>query len=233
MKKIIVFIHGAGGGRWEWEYWRNYFRNQGFDCYCPTLTGDKDAIEEVTFDDYLLQIKKLIKQIGAKPIIIGASMGGIIAQKLAESKLAKAIVLINSVPPKGVTKKNKRKIKKYPPIIKWSTQSKLQDTINSMPEASRKTILWAHKRWRDESGKVLNEILKGIDINKKQITCPILVMAGKNDEDITPEESLEIAHYYNADYFAFEDVSHVGALLGKHFKKIAAVTGEWIESVLS
>ncbi len=57
-----------------------------------------------------------------------------------------------------------------------------------------------------------------------------MVVAGRADVDITPKVSQEIAKYYVADYYAFEGVSHVGALLGKRWQEIAAAVKSWIET---
>lgn len=232
IKQPIVFIHGAGGGGWEWEYWKIYFASFGYPCYAPTLTGNKKNLAEVSIFDYVKQLQQLTKKLKQKPIIIGASMGGWLAQKIGELEDTKGLVLVNSCPPKGVAT-NLWPTKKYsnvPPIIKWSTESTLQDTISCMPEATKKTILWAHPQWRDESGKVIRELRSGLSINKKQITKNILVVAGGNDVDLKPEVSHKLAEYHHADYFEFEGVSHVGALLGKRWKHIAITVKAWIEN---
>jgi pimeloyl-ACP methyl ester carboxylesterase len=193
--------------------------------------GNKKNLADVGIFDYLEELKDIVKKLKQKPIIIGASMGGFLAQKLAEIEDILSIVLINSVPPKGVASKlwPTQKYANVGNIIKWSTESTLQDTIDCMPEADKKTILWAHPKWRDESGKVIKELRSGLPINKKKITGRVLVIAGGNDVDITPQVSDKIAQYYNADYFQFEGVSHVGALLGKRWKEIAMIVKIWIE----
>ncbi len=228
-----VFIHGAGGGGWEWQYWAICFSSAGWACHTPTLKGNgKTNLAEVTFLDYIKELTKLIDSLPKKPIIIGASMGGILAQKLAEQGKAEAIILVNSAPPKGVASASWPTNNNDPAaIIKWSTESTLKDTRDCMPEADEKTILWAHPQWRDESGKVIREIRAGISIKKRNISCPVLVIAGKNDKDITCEVSRAVSEFYDADYFAFAGVSHVGALLGKRYWEIASQVSVWIKKL--
>ncbi len=231
-KPPILFIHGAGGGGWEWEYWKKYFVSHGYTCYAPTLTGKKKNLAAVGIFDYVKELQILVQMIKQKPIIIGASMGGFLAQKISELEPVAGIILVNSAPPKNVAIGlwPTKKYSNVDDIIKWSTESTLQDTIDCMPEATKKTILWAHPKWRDESGKVIKELRSGLLINKEKISGRVLVVAGKNDVDITPQVSYEIARYYSADYYAFEGVSHVGALLGKRWKDIAGVVKTWIEN---
>lgn len=232
-KPPIIFIHGAGGGGWEWKYWKRYFVSYGYTCYAPTLIGNKKNLADVSIFDYVEKLQHIVKKLKQKPFLIGASMGGWLAQKLAEIEDVLGIVLVNSVPPKGVAT-NLWPTKKYADVsdvIKWSTESTLQDTRDCMPEADEKTILWAHPKWRDESGKVIRELRSGLPINKKQITKKILVIAGKNDVDIAPEVSRALAEYYHADYYEFDSVSHVGALLGKRWNDIAIIVKTWIENI--
>lgn len=231
-KPPIIFIHGAGGGGWEWEYWKIYFESFGYMCFAPTLTGNKKNLAEVGIIDYVKELQHIVKKL-KKPVIIGVSMGGWLAQKIGELEDTKGLVLVNSCPPKGVATGlwPTKKYSNVPTIIKWSTESTLQETIDCMPEATKKTILWAHPQWRDESGKVIKELRSGLPIHKQLITKNILVIAGKNDVDITPEVSRRISNYYHADYFEFTGVSHVGALLGKRWKKIAASVKSWIETI--
>ncbi len=231
-KPPIIFIHGAGGGGWEWDYWKTYFESCGYVCFAPTLKGNKKNLADVSIFDYVRELQK-VKNSKQKPILIGASMGGFLAQKLAEIESVSGIVLVNSVPPKNVAA-GLWPTKKYAnstDVIRWSTESTLQDTIDCMPEATQKTIHWAHPKWRDESGKVIKELRSGLPIDKKKISGKVLVVAGKNDIDITPQVSYQIAQYYTADYYAFEGVSHVGALLGKRWQDIAGVVKTWIESI--
>ncbi|QQG41110.1 MAG: alpha/beta hydrolase [Candidatus Levyibacteriota bacterium] len=222
-KPPIIFIHGAGGGGWEWEYWKIYFESHEYRCYAPTLNGNKKPLKDVSIFDYVKQLQKIVATIKQKPIVIGASMGGWLAQKIGEVEDVAKIVLVNSAPPWPIKKSTH-----VPDVIKWSTESTLQDTTDCMPEATKKTILWAHPQWRDESGKVIKQLRSGLSINKEKIKARVLVISGGADVDITPKVSLEIAKYYNADYFKFKGVSHVGALLGKRWKDIAATAETWI-----
>ncbi|MBI2430707.1 MAG: alpha/beta hydrolase [Candidatus Levybacteria bacterium] len=224
-KPPIIFIHGAGGGGWEWAYWKKYFVFFGYSVYNPTLTVNNKQLADVGIFDYVEQLQNLVDKLSQKPYIIGASMGGFLAQKIGEIAPVAGIVLVNSVPPWPT-----KKYKYVPDVIRWSTESTLQDTIACMPEADKKTILLAHKKWRDESGKVIKELRSGLPIDRKKIQTKVLVIAGANDVDIKPEVSRKIALHYNADYFQFSGVSHVGALLGKRWKNIAALVKTWIES---
>lgn len=228
----LIFIHGAGGGSWEWDYWKNYFQSYGYDCIAPSLTGQKKQLAQVHFQDYVQELITQLDAMEQKPFILGASMGGLLAQKIAETMNLAGLILINSVAPKHIADMHggKYNTPERRDIIPWRTQSSLQDTARCMPEADKKTILWAHTQWRDESGSVIRDIRNGVCVKRPKKPTPTLVIAGNKDTEIHPLLSHHIATYYRADHFVFDGVSHVGALLGKHWEKIATITRSWIEA---
>lgn len=234
IKPTLLFIHGAGGGGWEWKYWQTYFTSLGWNTFSPTLTGTPLVdIHKRTFTHYCNQVQAMLDTVG--PVfLIGASMGGMIAQTLGVKNNLKGIILLNSVPPLSAAPGFfTHGSKDIPDIIRWSTQSSLSDTKACMPEADEQTMLWAHARWRDESGHVLREIRQGIQIQRTAITCPVLVLCGKDDNDIPEAVSMQIAKFYQADFMSFAKVSHVGALLGDRWQDVAHATKSWIEQINS
>ena len=111
--KTVVFIHGLFLNNQSWAEWETFFREKGYTTYAPVYPGHngnpselrKNAPENlgmVTFSDVVDQYEKFIQTLPEKPIIIGHSMGALVAQKLVEKELAEAAVIISSAPPKGV-----------------------------------------------------------------------------------------------------------------------------------
>lgn len=225
-KPTAIMIHGAGGGGWEYHYWQQPFKDAGFEVIAPDLLPTENDYAKTTFPDYLSQIQTHAKN--KKPLIlIGASMGGILALKSSESLKPDLIILINSVPPKGVGPA--RESKEHPPIIEWEN-GPIEDTRASLPDGDEATIAWAHPQWRNESGAVLNAIRLGIEVKKP--TCPVLVVIGEDDTDITAETSRAIAKWASADTFAYAKTSHIGPLMGHRRTEIASTVAAWCKSRL-
>lgn len=220
-KPVAVMVHGAGGGGWEWDFWKEVFEKSGWDVVAPDLVPAKDGLAKTSLDDYVKQVIDWCPQ-GRRFALIGASMGGMLALKAAEKTNPFAIVLINSVPPKGVT--SWKREGDVPDVIQWS-KSPLQETRDALWDSDEKTILWAHERWRDESGRVIRELREATAEKPK---CPVLVIASRKDDDIPPSVSLELAKYLDADYIEYANMSHVGPLLGKRARDVAKQTLEWL-----
>lgn len=110
--KTIIFIHGLFVNNESWKEWKTLFESEGYTCYTPAnpnhdgkpnklRLNPPEGLEDVRFEDWLLNLEKLIDTLPEKPILIGHSFGGLAAQKLVELGKAEAAVLISSAPPKG------------------------------------------------------------------------------------------------------------------------------------
>ncbi len=220
---VAVFIHGAGGGGWEWNAWRPVFEKAGWLCVNEDLLPAKSGVAETRFSDYLRQVEQLGQvHRNGKMVLIGASMGGILALKACESLNPDALVLVNSVGPAGIGSHNG---KTYPPVIEWS-KGTLKETQDSMPDSDEATIQFAFKHWRDESGAVLSEISKGIPVKKP--ACPLLVVLGDQDTDVPNEVGKTMAKNFHGDLRIYSGMSHVGPLLGKHAPEVAQWVLDWL-----
>ena len=219
----VVMIHGAGGGGWEYDLWKPVFQRAGYRVVAKDLEP-VGSLKETHFEDYLRQVQ-FWRPAGGKVVLIGASMGGILALRAAEQEPPAAIVLINGVPPAGIRPPSTDA--PAPPTVKWA-DGPLRDTEFSMPDSDRKTILWAWKKWRDESGAVLNEIRRGIPAGLPK--CPSLVVIGEKDTDILPVWSRQVAEWAGSDVRAYRDMSHVGPLLGTRATHVARDIISWLKS---
>lgn len=110
--KTVIFIHGLFVNNESWDEWKTFFENEGYTCYTPAnpkhdgspnklRLNPAQGLEEVRFEDWLINLESLIDTLPEKPILIGHSFGGLAAQKLVELGKAEAAVLISSAPPKG------------------------------------------------------------------------------------------------------------------------------------
>lgn len=226
-KGTAVMIHGAGGGGWEYDKWKPVFQRAGWSVIAKDLVPTNGKYEQTRFQDYVNQVVASAPKKG-RLVYVGASMGGILALKANEIRPADAVILVNSVAPKGVASMKIGDL--LPPVVKWAN-GPLKDTEDSMPDSDRKTILWAWKRWRDESGTVMNTIRAGVNARKPQ--CPTLVMIGNNDTDVAPEKSRLLAKWAGADVESYRGMSHVGPLLSTAAEHVAGDAVSWLTKRLS
>jgi pimeloyl-ACP methyl ester carboxylesterase len=109
----VIFIHGLWLHARSWDGWVERFRSAGYaDCSAPGWPGDPDTVEEARahpeaiadhgIDDVVAHFATLIAGLPAKPILVGHSFGGMIAQRLLGEDLAAAAIAIDAAQIKGV-----------------------------------------------------------------------------------------------------------------------------------
>jgi non-heme chloroperoxidase len=108
----VVFVHGLWLHASSWGAWVDLFREKGYEPSAPGWPGDGDTVEETRanpdrvagygIDAVVDHFAQAIGSLEAKPIVIGHSFGGLIAQRLLGQNLAGAAVAIDPAPIKGV-----------------------------------------------------------------------------------------------------------------------------------
>ena len=221
-----LMIHGAGGGGWEWNLWRGVFEAEGIDCIAPDLVPASAGLAGTGFGDYLAQLHAAVREVEA-PVLVGASLGGLLAVALAAHVPARALVLVNPLPPSPWHAALPPRAP-WPAVVPWGREASLEGTRRAMPDADDAACLYAFRRWRDESGTVLEAARGGIGLARPG--CPVLVIASVADTDVPPQVSAALATAWEASLLRV-DGSHVGPLLGRQAARVAAQAGAWLNGL--
>ena len=112
MTKNVVFIHGLWIHSSAWKPWQDLFEEKGYATVAPGWPGDLDTVEATRANpgglnnqgiaEICHHYADIIDGFDEKPIVIGHSFGGLIAQELLANNLASAAVAIDPAPIKGV-----------------------------------------------------------------------------------------------------------------------------------
>ena len=108
----VVFIHGLWLHATSWNRWLDLYRDAGYRPIAPGWPGEPDTVHaarenpnlvaDTGIDDAVAHFAEIIGALDAKPIIIGHSFGGLLAEKLLGQDLAAAAVAIDPAQIKGV-----------------------------------------------------------------------------------------------------------------------------------
>ena len=108
----VVFIHGLWLHATSWNSWLELYRDAGYEPVAPgwpgeppTVSGARenpDLVADTGIDDAVAHYTEIIEALDAKPIIVGHSFGGLLAEKLLGQDLAVAAVAIDPAQIKGV-----------------------------------------------------------------------------------------------------------------------------------
>jgi non-heme chloroperoxidase len=111
-KTPVVFIHGLWLLPSSWANWAAFFKQSGYAPLTPDWPNDPETVEEARANPDVFA-KKTLKQVAdhtteiinaldKKPVVIGHSTGGLLAQMLAGRGLSAATVAIDPGPFRGV-----------------------------------------------------------------------------------------------------------------------------------
>jgi non-heme chloroperoxidase len=108
----VVFVHGLWLLSASWDRWRALFEERGCTTLAPGWPDDPETVEQAKQDPEVFAHKRIkqvsdhyveaIRQLKAKPAVIGHSFGGLIAQRLAGEGVAAVTVAIDPAPFRGV-----------------------------------------------------------------------------------------------------------------------------------
>lgn len=108
----VVFVHGLWLHSNSWQPWVDRFSEAGYPASAPGWPGDgytvettranADAVADRGVEEITYHYAEVISELPEKPIVIGHSFGGLIAEKLLGDGLAAAGVAIDAAPIKGV-----------------------------------------------------------------------------------------------------------------------------------
>lgn len=241
----LLFIHGAGGTS---RYLKNYllFLSQaGWRGYAINLRGhypsDREStLAQTTIEDYVDDVERVMRVLGIEDcVLIGHSMGGLIAQKNAmQCKSVRALITIASAPPLGVPLEMKNNLPFSGNIMEsmWGMINfkpiKIpyflaeQTVLNNIDEHEKKNIFLMFVA---ESLMVGYQIAQGVFVDPDKIKCPKLVIGCRHDA-IAPESmEQKIAEFLQADYVSYEQFAHL-PMLEKGWEQSAADISKWLKS---
>lgn len=216
----VVCVHGAGGGGWEWGVWARVFAARGYAVIAPDLQPAAGGLAATRYADYLDQVVQWCRGVGAPSILVGASLGGALALAAADVVGAQALILVNPLVPRSPRPRPR------PAIIGWGSQRSLGSTRRAMSDADDAASLHAFRRWRDESGAVLDEAEAAA---AKAASCAALVLASDRDENVPLPLSRALAIRIDADFERIAGAGHLGPLLGRVAASVAERAADWLQ----
>jgi non-heme chloroperoxidase len=124
----VVFIHGLWLLPSSWDRWVTVFEEAGFTALTPGWPDDPDTVAEAkahpevfakkTVGQVADHFEEIVSKLDKKPIIIGHSFGGLLAQILAGRGLAAVSVAIDPAPFRGVLPLPISALKSASPVLR-------------------------------------------------------------------------------------------------------------------
>ncbi|MEE4349214.1 MAG: alpha/beta hydrolase [Pacificimonas sp.] len=203
----LFFIHGMWSTPKVWDWLKARYEDRGYRVFAPALPfHDADRAQPpdpllatTGVRDYVDALLAAGREVGEAPIIVGHSMGGMLAQKLAAEQGARGLALLAPAPTAqtgSLTLNSARTLLGVTTSGKWWKNPTMIDEqrarwgiFNGVPEAEVREALgdlvWDSGRVLFQIGMPFADREKATDVDYSRLDMPAIVMVGDEDR-ITP-----------------------------------------------
>jgi len=252
-KPPLFMIHGMWCTGEAWNKYREFFAQRGYTVHTPTLRhhsyGKNEhpipALGTTSLLDYAADLEAEIRSHETQPVIIGHSMGGLLAQILAARGLGRAAIFLTPAAPAGIIALTPSVVKTFRRVLtSWAFWRR--PTFPTLKEAAYAVYNLLppdehdaeYGRLVHESGRAAAEIAfwlfdgsNAAKVDENTITYPTLTIAGTQD-NITPASVVrKVGRKYatNGDFHEFPNHAHW--VLGEPgWEDVANHCLKWIEN---
>lgn len=227
MSPPIVMVHGAFVGSWSFERFREPFEADGRRVFAPELRGhglneSPKRVVGVSMRDYANDLTAFCRELEAPPVLIGHSMGGLVALMAARKVQPQALVLLAPSPPWG--------------LVGWNLEeavtalgAQLAGLLSGGAVEPSRTIMRQHSlprmsaadaepilaRLRPESTRAVRETLNWwldpfmtTSVPPGPLSTPSLVISGEADQIHPPASGRLVAERIGGGFECMPGMSH-------------------------
>ncbi|MEP6990204.1 MAG: alpha/beta fold hydrolase [bacterium] len=171
-----------------------------------------------------------------RPIVIGHSLGGLLALLLAQADVVRAVILLSPAPPRGINVLSPpilARMAAYLPALLFSQPFLPSDAhldalvLNRVPVELRAAI---RARFVPDSGRAARDIALGVPVPAAAIRVPMLVVASEHDRFIPMGTSRRVAAKFGATLHVASGHGHF-LLSEPGWEEQAAVILDWIDAL--
>ncbi len=241
----LLFVHGAWHGAWCWaEHFLPYFAEQGYACHALSLRGHGSSpakkLRWVPIADYVVDVARVAASLGAPPVLVGHSMGGLVVQRYLEDHAAPAAALLASVPVNGVLGATLRVARRHPgrflavnarlslwPLVSTPARAREMLFSDSLADAD---VARHQVRLQDESYRAYVDML----IRRPRpgrVDTPVLVLGAADDQLFSPAEVAATAAAYGVEPVILDDLAH-DVMLDTNWEQAAAALRDGLDRLL-
>jgi pimeloyl-ACP methyl ester carboxylesterase len=251
----IVLLHGAFVGGWIFEPLRAELSRRGWRTHAPDLPFHDRSfagrpphpdLHRQRLADYRRYVEDEIARLSQKPVLVGHSMGGLLAQQIAARDMAGAAVLLAPVAPWGMLPHTFGEVAGAAGLLVKAGNLWRKTLAPDFAIAAEYSMLHVPPaRQRDifarlvpESGHALSEMLfwwmdwhAGSHVPAHRVNIPMLVLAGEDDR-VTPAPTCRAVAGRYRGHAVYREVPGLGHFIFGEPREadVIGIVAEWIDS---
>lgn len=253
-KGDVLLIHGAFAGSWVFERFRAALAADGWHTHAPELPfhaaqfagrHPHPDLARQGLAEYRRHLSAEIARLPQKPVLIGHSLGGLLAQQLAAEGLARAAILLAPSPPSGIWPHSRTELETAFGLL-WHSRdlwrkavvpdfaTAIRYSMDRLPPALQRD---SFARLVPESGRALFEAVywwldwhSASRVAAYRVQVPLLVIVGDDDKVNSPGTCRAVARRYGrrATYREIPAMSHF--IFGEPAEpSVTALALDWLD----
>ena len=219
----LLFLHGVGGGHHAWEHQLPYFAGLGYPSHAWDQPGygHSPTVEPYDLEQVCAALKRLIVSLGGDPVVlIGHSMGGLIAQEtyVRHPGLVRALALCFTSPAfaGGDSEFTRQFIAaRIGPLDQGQSMAEIAaeliPTMGSHSKLAERIMAGVPPETYRKAVRLLTTFDRRKELSG--IAVPTLLISGENDQIAPPAVMQKMAQKIpGAEYVLLEGCGHLGPM---------------------
>lgn len=230
----LLLLPGSSHGGWCYRFWAPAFAACGLAAQALTRpgTGEAPALDDVAFCarstvEEAAMIADIFDALPRPRVLLGHSLGGILAQLAATRVACDALVLVASSAPSQLGIRRRVLL----PMDRRVTPDTERARSDWYAQATPAIRDWAIARLSPESPGVLNGAGGRAELDPASITCPVLVLSGGQDRSLVPPGEA-LAALYGGTHRHFAQAGHMPMIEPVALDMARAILA-WLDGVLA
>ncbi|MDR3516407.1 MAG: alpha/beta fold hydrolase [Azospirillaceae bacterium] len=249
----LLFVHGAFCGAAFWDvHLLGHAAAHGYAAHAVSLRGHgasegRSALPWASLSDYVDDLAQTVAQIeaacGQTPALIGHSMGGVVVQRYMARNPVPAVVLMASAPPTGLAESSIGLALRSPFLFQQMlalqtfgsgmiSLSAIRQALftNQISDAEIQRYL---PFLQAESQRIAFDMMApGLIPSATVAQPPILVIGGRHDALVTPDQVETTARAYGVTPVFFPDCAH-NLVLENGWRAVGDTALDWLDTELA
>ncbi len=245
-RPAILFLHGASAAAWVWaEHLMQPLAEAGWRCAALSFRGHggsrgRALLHGFGLLDYVLDAQSVLASLDAPVIIVGHSLGGLVAQMLLGDPRLRGIVLMAPVPPEGLAAVSLKLAVSDPDLWREVARMPWADAIDTPPQRLRRALFsetlsearaWSLlQRFQSESLRALAEAQWPRPVaSARLLGLPALVLSSRIDPLVPADAVSRAAWFHGAHHVMLDTVAHA-MMLDHAWGDMARVLVSWLDA---